>query len=133
MTLIMFGFVMIFFGAYAPGMYKLYLCVVVALLAVRDSALPAGTSVCPPQPRHESSTPGYTTDRLTPFLLASDGRLAGVLIFSLYIVHDTQLMLGGSHKVSIGMDDYVFAALNLYLDIINLFLLLLDLLNGGRD
>lgn len=58
---------------------------------------------------------------------------AGVMIFSLYIVHDTQIMLGGNHKLTIGMDDYVFAALNLYLDIINLFILLLDLLNGGRD
>jgi len=58
---------------------------------------------------------------------------AGVMIFSLYIVYDTQIMLGGNHKFTIGMDDYVFAALNLYLDIINLFILLLDLLNGGRD
>jgi FtsH-binding integral membrane protein len=58
---------------------------------------------------------------------------AGIFIFSLYIVYDTQLMMGGDHKLAIGLDDYVFAALNIYLDIINLFLLILELLNGNRD
>ena len=56
----------------------------------------------------------------------------GVLIFSLYIVYDTQLIMGGKHKKhSFGVDDYVFAALNLYLDIINMFLYLLALLGSG--
>jgi len=57
---------------------------------------------------------------------------AGVLLFTFYIVYDTQLILGQSitgqehgHKFSI--DQYCFAALNLYLDIINLFLHLLRL------
>lgn len=49
----------------------------------------------------------------------------GALIFSMYIVYDTQLMMGGSHKYSISPEEYVFAALNLYLDIINLFIYLL--------
>lgn len=55
----------------------------------------------------------------------------GVLIFTLYIVFDTQLMLGdwGGHSQQFSVDDYVFAALSLYLDIINLFLHLLRLLN----
>merc|ERR1712187_469684 len=53
---------------------------------------------------------------------------AGVVIFSMYIVYDTQLIVGGSHKkFSFSVDDYVFAALNIYLDIINLFLFLLEL------
>merc|ERR1712216_974448 len=51
---------------------------------------------------------------------------AGVMIFSFYIVYDTQLIVGGSHKkYQYGLDDYVFAALSLYLDIINLFLFVL--------
>lgn len=52
----------------------------------------------------------------------------GALIFSAYIVYDTQLMMGGSHKYSISPEEYVFASLNLYLDIINLFLHLLKIL-----
>lgn len=58
----------------------------------------------------------------------------GVLIFSFYIVFDTQLILGcyGGHANEFSLDDYVFAALNLYLDIINLFLHLLSLF-GNRS
>merc|ERR1719309_117803 len=50
---------------------------------------------------------------------------AGALIFSLYLVYDTQLMMGGSHKYSLSPEEYVFASLNLYLDIINLFIYIL--------
>jgi len=58
--------------------------------------------------------------------------LAGVLLFTFYIVFDTQLIIGGSHQVSFSLDDYCFAALNLYLDIINLFLHLLRLFGQRR-
>eukprot|EP00440_Ansanella_granifera_P017152 gb/GFBE01018630.1/.p1 GENE.gb/GFBE01018630.1/~~gb/GFBE01018630.1/.p1 ORF type:complete len:280 (+),score=65.84 gb/GFBE01018630.1/:1-840(+) len=59
--------------------------------------------------------------------------LAGVIIFSFYIIYDTQMIIGGSHNShQFSIDDYVFAALNLYLDIINLFLYLLSLL-GDRN
>lgn len=54
----------------------------------------------------------------------------GVLLFSCYLVYDTQLIVGGKHaKYQFSVDDYVFAALNLYLDIINLFIYILQLLN----
>lgn len=56
----------------------------------------------------------------------------GALIFSIYIVYDTQLMLGGKHKYSISPEEYIFASLNLYLDIVNLFLYVLLLVNGSR-
>jgi len=56
----------------------------------------------------------------------------GALLMCFFIVYDTQLMLGGKHKLAIGLDEYVFAALNLYLDIINLFLYLLQIVGGGR-
>jgi len=56
----------------------------------------------------------------------------GAFIFSAYIVVDTQLLMGGNHKVSISPEDYVFAALNLYVDIINLFLMILSLF-GDRS
>ena len=55
---------------------------------------------------------------------------AGCLLFSFYLVYDTQLILGGKHKkYQFGVDDYVFAALNLYLDIINLFIYILSILS----
>lgn len=37
---------------------------------------------------------------------------AGALIFSLYLVYDTQMMLGGDHKYSISPEEYVFAGNN---------------------
>uniref|UniRef100_A0A8C1NB79 Zgc:110410 n=1 Tax=Cyprinus carpio TaxID=7962 RepID=A0A8C1NB79_CYPCA len=56
----------------------------------------------------------------------------GTLIFSVYLVMDTQLILGGKHKYSINPEEYIFAALNLYLDIITIFLLLLQLIGFCR-
>uniref|UniRef100_A0A336LQ22 CSON000213 protein n=1 Tax=Culicoides sonorensis TaxID=179676 RepID=A0A336LQ22_CULSO len=50
---------------------------------------------------------------------------AGAILFSLYLIHDTQIMIGGKHKYSISPEEYIFAALNLYLDIVNLFLIIL--------
>jgi hypothetical protein len=60
--------------------------------------------------------------------------IIGVMLFTFYIVYDTQLILGewGGHKCQFGIDDYCFAALNLYLDIINLFLHVLSLLGERR-
>lgn len=55
----------------------------------------------------------------------------GVILFSVYIVYDTQLIVGGKkHELSI--DEYIFAALSLYLDIINLFLMILQLLGNKK-
>lgn len=53
--------------------------------------------------------------------------VCGAFLFSAYIIFDIQLLMGG-HKLEISPDEYVFAALNLYLDIINLFLYLLQIL-----
>lgn len=57
----------------------------------------------------------------------------GALIFSMYLVYDTQMMVGGKHKYSISPEDYIFAALNLYLDIINIFLYILTIIGASRD
>lgn len=51
--------------------------------------------------------------------------VCGALLFSLYLIYDTQMMMGGKHKYSISPEEYIFAALNLYLDIINIFLFIL--------
>mmetsp|Transcript_21828 Transcript_21828/g.61427 ORF Transcript_21828/g.61427 Transcript_21828/m.61427 type:complete len:120 (-) Transcript_21828:287-646(-) len=56
----------------------------------------------------------------------------GALLFCVFIVYDTQIMIGGKHKkYAISPDEYVFAALNLYLDVVNLFLYLLALFGSG--
>jgi len=57
----------------------------------------------------------------------------GTIIFSLYIIYDTQLMVGGSHAYSLSPEEYVFAALNLYLDIINLFMYILQIIGNSRS
>ncbi|KAG7335668.1 hypothetical protein KOW79_000361 [Hemibagrus wyckioides] len=56
----------------------------------------------------------------------------GTLVFSIYLVMDTQLMLGGKHKYTLSAEEYIFAALNLYLDIVTLFLLILQLIGLCR-
>jgi len=54
--------------------------------------------------------------------------IAGTLLFSMYIVYDMQLIAGGRHrKYELDVDEYVFGALMLYLDIIELFISLLEL------
>lgn len=60
--------------------------------------------------------------------------VCGTVLFSFYIVFDTQMIMGGygGHKMEFSLDDYVFAALNLYLDIINLFMYILQIV-GSRD
>jgi len=50
-----------------------------------------------------------------------------------YLVFDTQLMLGGKHKYALSPEEYIFAALNLYLDIINMFLYILSIVGRARS
>lgn len=57
----------------------------------------------------------------------------GAFIFSIYLIYDTQMMMGGKHKYSISPEEYIFAALNLYLDIINIFIYILTIVGNARD
>lgn len=57
---------------------------------------------------------------------------AGALVFSCFIVYDTQMIIGGKHQNEFCVDDYCMAAISLYIDVINLFLSLLQLF-GARD
>jgi len=57
----------------------------------------------------------------------------GAVVFGLYLVFDTQMMLGGKHKYSLSPEEYVYAALNLYIDIINIFLFVLSIIQGSKD
>ncbi|XP_078454574.1 protein lifeguard 2-like isoform X2 [Lampetra planeri] len=51
----------------------------------------------------------------------------GALIFAVYLVIDTQLMMGGNHRYSLSPEEYIFAALNLYIDIVSIFLFILSI------
>jgi FtsH-binding integral membrane protein len=58
----------------------------------------------------------------------------GVIVFGMYLVFDTQYIVGGQNrKYSINKDDYIMGAMILYIDIINLFIFILDLLKGGKE
>jgi len=56
---------------------------------------------------------------------------AGAVIFSFYIIYDTQLIIGGNNRrIQYSVDDYALASISLYLDVVNLFLTILELLDG---
>ena len=46
---------------------------------------------------------------------------------------DIQLMLGGKHNYALDPEEYVVATLNIYLDIINLFLMILSCIGIARN
>jgi FtsH-binding integral membrane protein len=66
----------------------------------------------------------------TPFL-TSLYSFIGAIIFGIYIVIDVQ-MIEGKMKEKYQIDDYVGASMNLYLDILNLFLKILELLGKKK-
>lgn len=53
--------------------------------------------------------------------------ICAILVYGTYLVFDTQLIIGGQ-RFQLDVDDYIMAALQLYLDIIILFLEILRLL-----
>lgn len=55
----------------------------------------------------------------------------GALLFTCFLAVDTQRLLGDK-KLSISPEEYIFAALNLYTDIIQIFLYILQILERSR-
>ena len=55
----------------------------------------------------------------------------GVLLMSLYLIYDTQLVVGNKRHL-IDIDDYIYGALLIYLDIISLFIRILRLLGSKK-
>ncbi|KAL6085177.1 hypothetical protein STEG23_032192 [Scotinomys teguina] len=45
-----------------------------------------------------------------------------------YLVMDVQMIVGGRYHYEVDPEEYIFAALNIYVDIINLFIFILDLI-----
>ena len=58
--------------------------------------------------------------------------LVGILCASFYILYDTQMIFGGQRH-SFEIDDYILAALNLYLDLVRLFVKLLQFLGKLKE
>lgn len=52
--------------------------------------------------------------------------MGGIVLYSCYLIFDVQLIVGNKAK-KIEMDEYMFAAMNVYLDILNLFIKILRL------
>ena len=57
----------------------------------------------------------------------------GALLFSVYLVFDTQMIIGGKSDMQFTVDDYVPAAISLYIDIVQLFIYFLTLFGERRD
>jgi len=61
------------------------------------------------------------------FVMRQMYALGGAVIFALFVVYDTHVVIN-----RLSYDEYILGAINLYLDFINLFLFILQLLTGGR-
>lgn len=68
----------------------------------------------------------------------------GSVLFTMYLLHDLQLIMGGSSFVSgaatarggglaFSPDDAVFAALTLYMDVVTIFIQVLQLVQAAQD
>jgi len=55
----------------------------------------------------------------------------GALLFSAYLVVDTQMLIGGTHAIQVSSEEYIFTALTLYLDIVQLFIYILHLVSAA--
>ncbi|XP_062373956.1 transmembrane BAX inhibitor motif containing 1a [Sardina pilchardus] len=55
----------------------------------------------------------------------------GAIVFTLFLAYHTQLLIG-NRKHSISPEEYVFAALSIYVDIVQIFLFLLQLIGAAN-
>lgn len=57
----------------------------------------------------------------------------GALLFSMYLLVDTQMIVGGANrKHQISPEEYIYAALQLYLDMVQLFLMILRIVGSKK-
>ncbi|GBM09633.1 Protein lifeguard 1 [Araneus ventricosus] len=56
----------------------------------------------------------------------------GALLFTLFLAYDTQMLMGGK-KHELSPEEHVFAAMQIYLDIVYIFMFLLTILGSGRN
>nr|XP_020468496.1 protein lifeguard 1-like [Monopterus albus]XP_020468497.1 protein lifeguard 1-like [Monopterus albus] len=55
----------------------------------------------------------------------------GALLFTCFLAVDTQMLLGNK-ELALSAEEYIFAALNLYTDIINIFIYILSIIGSAR-
>ncbi|GFR01874.1 protein lifeguard 1 [Trichonephila clavata] len=56
----------------------------------------------------------------------------GAIVFIMYLAYDTQMLMGGRH-VEINPEEYIFAAIHIYIDVVYIFMFLLMLVGGAQD
>jgi len=56
----------------------------------------------------------------------------GVLIFSFYLIYDTQLLIGNKEN-AMDTDDYILCSMMLYIDIVNIFFYIINILKSSSD
>ncbi|XP_069771089.1 protein lifeguard 1-like [Narcine bancroftii] len=70
----------------------------------------------------------FIQNRILQIVYAS----VGALIFTVFLAIDTQMILGNKQLV-ISPEEYIFAALNLYTDIINIFMFIMTIIGHSRE
>lgn len=70
----------------------------------------------------------FIRNRVLEILIAS----CMVIVFGIYIIYDTQMICGGDRAVQFSTDDYMMAAMVLYIDILQMFLELLRIFGDRR-
>jgi FtsH-binding integral membrane protein len=76
---------------------------------------------------------GWLPFQLVPYTEMAYSLFASFL-FSVFLAHHTKLIVGGKYaKYRMNEKDYVFGAMTLYVDIVNIFLNILQLIGEDRD
>ncbi|KAF1395744.1 Protein lifeguard 1, partial [Spheniscus magellanicus] len=70
----------------------------------------------------------FIRNRIMDIIYAS----LGALLSSCFLAVDTQMILGNK-QLALSPEEYVFAALNLYTDIINIFLYILAIIGRAKE
>uniref|UniRef100_A0A7N5KFE9 Protein lifeguard 2 n=2 Tax=Amniota TaxID=32524 RepID=A0A7N5KFE9_AILME len=58
--------------------------------------------------------------------------ILGAVVFTMFLAFDTQLLMG-NRRYAMSPEEYIFGALNIYLDIIYIFSFLLQIFGSTRD
>lgn len=56
----------------------------------------------------------------------------GAIVYTLFLVYNTQLLIG-NRELAISPEEYIFAALSLYIDIVHIFLFILQISGAANE
>ncbi|KAK7938524.1 hypothetical protein WMY93_001850 [Mugilogobius chulae] len=56
----------------------------------------------------------------------------GAIVYTLFLIYNTQLLIGNREQ-SISPEEYVYGALSLYIDVVNIFLFILQISGAATD